>query len=148
MAPTIRLESSDRQVFVVDINVARQALEIKNQLGGCGYAEGDFLTVPLHHVNGATLSKVITWCAEQQNDVPAEEKGRALDIESWDIRTLVEVILAANYLMIERLFDEATKRVHGMRWEQIENASYEATVGENDWTREKKVSMLKSFCVI
>ncbi|VEL23905.1 unnamed protein product [Protopolystoma xenopodis] len=125
--PTIKLASSDGEIFEVDIAVARQSLTIKTMLDELGIEEdNEEEPVPLSNVNAAILRKVIQWCTYHKDDPPAQEddenkERRTDDIPSWDQEflrvdqgTLFELILAANYLDIRGLLDVCCKSVASM----------------------------------
>ena len=111
--PTIRLQSSDGEVFPVDVDIARQSVTIKTMLEDLGMDEEDEEVVPLPNVNAAILKKVIQWATYHKDDPPLPEddenkEKRTDDICSWDADflkvdqgTLFELILAANYLDIK-----------------------------------------------
>ncbi|CAG0890321.1 unnamed protein product [Darwinula stevensoni] len=123
--PNIRLESSDGEVFEVDVEIAKQSVTIKTMLEDLGMDE-DEDRVPLPNVNGAILKKVIQWCTYHKDDPPAADdednkEKRTDDISSWDADflkvdqgTLFELILAANYLDIKGLLDVTCKTVANM----------------------------------
>ena len=57
--PNIKLQSSDGEVFVVPVEVARQSVTIKTMLDDLGMEEDDDdEIVPLPNVNAAILKKV------------------------------------------------------------------------------------------
>jgi len=59
--PTIRLQSSDGEVFPVDIEIAKQSVTIKTMLEDLGIDEDEEEIVPLPNVNAAILKRVINW---------------------------------------------------------------------------------------
>ncbi|EHA98142.1 S-phase kinase-associated protein 1 [Heterocephalus glaber] len=95
--PSIKLQSSDEEIFEVDVEIA--SLNIKN---------------------------VIQWCIHPKDDPPLPEydenkEKRTDDIPVWDQEflkvdqgTLFEHILAANYLDINGLLDVTYKTVANM----------------------------------
>ena len=111
--PTIKLQSSDGEVFPVDVEIARQSVTIKTMLEDLGMEEDEDEVVPLPNVNAAILKKVIQWATYHKDDPPPPEddenkEKRTDDISSWDSDflkvdqgTLFELILAANYLDIK-----------------------------------------------
>merc|ERR1712209_13313 len=111
--PTIRLQSSDGEVFPVEIEIAKQSVTIKTMLEDLGIDEDEEEIVPLPNVNAAILKKVIQWATYHKDDPPPPEddenkEKRTDDISSWDSDflkvdqgTLFELILAANYLDIK-----------------------------------------------
>merc|ERR1711952_461915 len=87
--PTIRLQSSDGEVFPVDVDIARQSFTIKTMLEDLGMDEEDEEVVPLPNVNAAILKKVIQWATYHKDDPPLPEddenkEKRTDDISSWD----------------------------------------------------------------
>ena len=113
--PSIKLQSSDGEVFSVDVEIAKQSVTIKTMLEDLGMDEDDEEVVPLPNVNAAILKKVIQWATYHKDDPPLPEddenkEKRTDDICSWDADflkvdqgTLFELILAANYLDIKVL---------------------------------------------
>ena len=111
--PSIKLQSSDGEVFPVDVEIAKQSVTIKTMLEDLGMDEEDEEVVPLPNVNAAILKKVIQWATYHKDDPPLPEddenkEKRTDDICSWDADflkvdqgTLFELILAANYLDIK-----------------------------------------------
>lgn len=114
--PTIKLQSSDGEVFPVDVDIARQSVTIRTMLEDLGMEEEEDEVVPLPNVNAAILKKVIQWATYHKDDPPPPEddenkEKRTDDISSWDSDflkvdqgTLFELILAANYLDIKVTF--------------------------------------------
>merc|ERR1711976_792201 len=104
------LQSSDGEVFPVDVGIAKQSVTIKTMLEDLGMDDDDEEVVPLPNVNAAILKKVIQWSTYHKDDPPLPEEElmkRTDDICSWDADflkvyqgTLFELILAANYLDI------------------------------------------------
>ena len=111
--PSIKLQSSDGEVFPVDVEIAKQSVTIKTMLEDLGMDDDDEEVVPLPNVNAAILKKVIQWATYHKDDPPLPEddenkEKRTDDICSWDADflkvdqgTLFELILAANYLDIK-----------------------------------------------
>ena len=124
--PSIKLQSSDGEIFPVDVLIAKQSVTIKTMLEDLGMDEEDEEEVPLPNVNAATLKKVIQWASYHKDDPPLPEdddnkEKRTDDISSWDTDflkvdqgTLFELILAANYLDIKGLLDVTCKTVANM----------------------------------
>lgn len=136
---TVKLSSSDEQVFEVDLEIAKCSITIKNILEGTkrilflsmrptehSFADiGETETpIPLTNVTGALLKKILEYCQyhrEHPLDAPADgakEERRLDDIIPWDQAfcnvdqpTLFGLILAANYLDIKPLLDLTCKTV-------------------------------------
>lgn len=123
--PNIKLQSSDKEIFEVDVEIAKASATIKTMLDDLGMSEEEEI-VPLPVVNSTILKKIITWATYHKDDpVVAEEDDtkdkRTDDISSWDADflkvdqgTLFELILAANYLDIKGLLDLTCKTVANM----------------------------------
>jgi len=124
--PNIKLQSSDGEVFDIDVEIAKQSITIKTMLDDLGMDEGEEEIVPLPNVNAAIMRKVVQWCTYHKDDPPAPDdddnkEKRTDDISSWDADflkvdqgTLFELILAANYLDIKGLLDVTCKTVANM----------------------------------
>lgn len=124
--PTIKLQSSDGEIFEVDVEIAKASVTIKTMLEDLGMDEEEEEVVPLPNVNAAILRKVIQWASHHKDDpAPPEDdekkEKRTDDISSWDADflkvdqgTLFELILAANYLDIKGLLDVTCKTVANM----------------------------------
>jgi len=121
--PNIKLQSSDGEVFDVDVEAAKCSVVISPMLENLDEEE----VVPLPNVNSAILRKVIEWATYHKDDPPLpeddenKEKHSDLTISSWDAdflkvdqETLFELILAANYLDIKGLLAVTCKRVGQM----------------------------------
>lgn len=124
--PIIKLQSSDGEIFEVDVEIAKASVTIKTMLEDLGMDDDEEEVVPLPNVNAAILKKVIQWATYHKDDPPAPEddenkEKRTDDISSWDADflkvdqgTLFELILAANYLDIKGLLDVTCKTVANM----------------------------------
>ncbi|XP_059534891.1 S-phase kinase-associated protein 1-like [Myotis daubentonii] len=125
--PSIKLQSSDGEIFEVDVEISKQSVTIKTMLEDLGMDDGgDDDPVALPNVNAVILKKVIQWCAHHKDDPPPPEddenkEKRTDDIPVWDQEffkvdqgTLFELILAANYLNIKGLLDVTCKTVANM----------------------------------
>jgi S-phase kinase-associated protein 1 len=121
---TIKLESSDEQVFEIDRTLAEMSVTVKHMLDDLD-ADSDN-PIPLPNVCGKILGKVIEYCKyhHEHPDAPLDEKKnekKSDDIVPWDKdfcdvdqSTLFEMILAANYLDIKPLLDLTCKTVANM----------------------------------
>ncbi|KAM8711212.1 hypothetical protein ACLKA7_000362 [Drosophila subpalustris] len=161
--PIIRLESSDKEIFDTDTEIAKCSETIKTALEDLG-DEGDNSILPLPNVNSAILRKVLHWATYHAQDDPQEaqedenKEKRTDDISSWDADflkvdqgTLFELILAANYLNIQGLLDVTCKTcanmIKGKSLQDIREtfaiandfspAEEEKVRKENEWCEEK-----------
>lgn len=126
---TIKLQSSDNEIFECELAVAKCSGTISTMLEDLGIDEGSIdEVVPLPNVNSATLRKVIQFCnyhkldaAPSSTEEDDNKERRSDDISAWDADflkvdqgTLFELILAANYLDIHSLLDVTCKTVANM----------------------------------
>ncbi|EDV35789.1 uncharacterized protein Dana_GF12644, isoform B [Drosophila ananassae] len=123
--PIIRLESSDKEIFDIEQEIAKCSETIRTALEDLG-DESDNSVLPLHKVNSVILKKVLHWATYHKDDPQLTEEDenkekRTDDISSWDADflkvdqgTLFELILAANYLNIQGLLDVTCKTVANM----------------------------------
>ena len=63
--PSIKLQSSDGEIFSVDVEIAKQSLIIKNMLENL---LNDEEVVPLPNVDAFILRKVIQWLTYHKDD--------------------------------------------------------------------------------
>lgn len=124
--PSIKLQSSDSEVFEVDVEIAKASMTIKTMLEDLGMDDDDDEAIPLPNVTAAILKKVIDWATHHKDDPPPPEdddnkEKKSDDIAPWDQEflkvdqgTLFEIILAANYLDIKGLLDVSCKTVANM----------------------------------
>ena len=56
--PNIKLQSSDSEIFEMDIEIAKASMTIKTMLEDLGTDEEDDEPIPLPNVNAAILRKV------------------------------------------------------------------------------------------
>jgi S-phase kinase-associated protein 1 len=120
---TVKLTSGDGQEFTVPVEVAKLSDTIKHQLEDIG---GGDTGIPLPNITGAILKLVVEYCTyHQAHAEPTEEKK--FDEKKWtvedfipfdqefvkrlDQNTIIELILAANYLDIKSLLDITTKTI-------------------------------------
>lgn len=87
--PTIRLQSSDGEVFDTDEQIAKVSGTIKNMLEDCNMDGGEDAVVPLPNVNSAILRKVLQWANYHKDDPVAldddeNKEKRTDDISAWD----------------------------------------------------------------
>ena len=66
--PSIKLQSSDGEIFEVDVETVKQSVTIKTMLEDLGMDDEGDDPVPLPNVNAAILKKVIQWCTHHKVD--------------------------------------------------------------------------------
>ncbi|KAJ8022592.1 S-phase kinase-associated protein 1 [Holothuria leucospilota] len=158
--PNIKLQSSDGEVFDVDVDVAKQSITIKTMLEDLGMDEDDDEAIPLPNVNSAILGKVLEWCQFHKDDPPPPEDeenrekrtddlcGFDIDFLKVDQGTLFELILAANYLDIKGLLDASCKTVANMIKGKTPEEIRKTFNIKNDFTpaEEEQVRKENSWC--
>ncbi|KAE9596566.1 hypothetical protein Lal_00007637 [Lupinus albus] len=116
-AKKIILKSSDGVSFEVDEAVARQSETIKHLIeDGC--TENG---IPLPNVTGEILAKIVQYCKKHVETSGSEKKSNAKALCYWDAQfvkvdqaTLLDLIMAANYLNIKKLLDRTCQAVADM----------------------------------
>ncbi|XP_044762283.1 S-phase kinase-associated protein 1-like [Coccinella septempunctata] len=118
--PLINLQSSEGDVFSVEVEVAIVSLTIKTMLDTLGMEGIEYEIVPLPNVDSDTLARVIDWSTYHQNDPPLEEDDEFY-LCDWDYQfldvdteTIFNLARASNYLDIPSLL-EATSVVMAER---------------------------------
>ncbi|KAF9689576.1 hypothetical protein SADUNF_Sadunf01G0106500 [Salix dunnii] len=105
----ITLRSSGGETFEVDEAVALKSTTIKRMIGETSSGNREVITLPI--VSGNILAKVLQYCEKHTADgksIADQELGTwDADFVKLDKDTLFQLILAANYLGIERLVDLA-----------------------------------------
>eukprot|EP00057_Strongylocentrotus_purpuratus_P035446 XP_799167.4 PREDICTED: S-phase kinase-associated protein 1 isoform X1 [Strongylocentrotus purpuratus] len=158
--PNIKLQSSDGEVFEVDVEVARQSVIIKTMLVDLGMDEEDDDAIPLPNVNSTILKKVLQWCHYHKDDPPPPEDDENREKRTDDIcahdqeflkvdqGTLFELILAANYLDIKGLLDATCKTVANMIKGKTSEEIRKTFNIKNDFTpaEEEQVRKENSWC--
>ncbi|CAG5104300.1 Similar to Skp1: S-phase kinase-associated protein 1 (Rattus norvegicus) [Cotesia congregata] len=127
MDATVQLQSSDEQIFEVEIKVALMSATIKVMLETLGMeGEVNDEVIPVTNVKGTILEKVVEWCKKHVDDEDKPElddnhEKRSDDIPEWDVdflkvdqQTLFAIIRAANFLDIKGLMDVTCKTVANM----------------------------------
>uniref|UniRef100_A0A2K5XYE4 S-phase kinase-associated protein 1 n=1 Tax=Mandrillus leucophaeus TaxID=9568 RepID=A0A2K5XYE4_MANLE len=133
--PSIKLQSSDGEIFEVDVEIAKQSVTIKTMLEDLGMDdEADDDPVPLPNVNAAILKKVIQWY-----DIPVWDQ----EFLKVDQGTLFELILAANYLNIKGLLDVTCKTVANMIKRKTPEEIRKTFNIKNDFTEEEEAQVRK-----
>ncbi|KAG5228615.1 SKP1 protein [Salix suchowensis] len=106
----ITLRSSGGESFEVDEAVAVESRTIKRMIEETSASNREVITLPI--VSGSILAKVLRYCEKHTGD----DKSIAEELRAWDADfvqldddTLFQLILAANYLGVERLVDLASE---------------------------------------
>ena len=132
--PSIKLQSSDGEIFPVDMEVACKSITIKAMLEDLGmylnYNPLLKINVPIQNVNAVTLKKIIEWLTYHKDDPISpnatedgeanlfQAKAKLIEMSNWDqeflqvdIDTLSNLIYAASFLDIKGLLDVCCKRI-------------------------------------
>nr|XP_054353010.1 S-phase kinase-associated protein 1-like [Pongo pygmaeus] len=153
--PSIKLQSSDGEIFEVDVEIAKQSVTIKTMLEDLGMDDEGDDPVPLPNVNAAVVKKVIQWYTHHKDDPPPPEddenkEKQTDDIPVWDQEflkvaqgTLFELILAANYLDIKGLLDVTCKTIANMIKGRTPEEIRRTFNTKNDFTEEEEAQVRK-----
>lgn len=137
----------DGEEFLVTHDLARQVGVVKIRMEETGMSVDD--VIPLHHVDGSTMRKVLEFCKYHQADTDYEplmkQQSRPELLTEWDRElcttdktVLFKLILAANHLDVPRLLEVASRLVAEMMNDMTEE-QLKAEFGiEEDYTPEEK----------
>ena len=149
---TMTLRSSDGQEFVVQSETFAAASGLIRNLLEDDLALG---VIPLPKITGRILSRVVDYCnrhyadAEAATYVASPFSSGDPDLERFDADfiggvdqdTLIDLILAANYLDVQRLLDLACKTVADqMRGKTVEEMRAHFNI-VNDYTPEEEAEV-------
>ena len=156
--PKINLESNDKTVFSVDVEVAKKSITLRDLMMNYGIEEtgdedGD--PIPLLHVDAANLEKLLHWAEEHKDDPPAptddETKYRTDNISDFDKEffnmdqaALLQLIHAANFMNMPDLLLTACKTVANIIKERTVPEIREYFHIENDFTPEQEEHVKQS----
>lgn len=163
----VKLTTSDDKEFEVPLAIAKMSETVKHMIDDIGADT----SIPLPNVNSAVMTKVIEWCKQHVNDPAPEPKTetkpdektdekktdekktdekRTDDISAWDQdffkvdqSTLFEIILAANYLDIQRLLQLGCKTVANMIKGKTPEEIRKTFNIKNDFTPEEEEQVRK-----
>lgn len=116
----IKVTSSDNQTFEAEEKVLFQSALIKNIVSDLDNSDQE---IPLANVTGCILKKIIKYAEHHKDDEPVKEEAptNSAIADKWDIEfmnlpkdTILEIILAANYLDMENLLNLGCKTVANM----------------------------------
>ncbi|XP_002132464.2 S-phase kinase-associated protein 1-like [Drosophila pseudoobscura] len=114
----IALESSDGEVFVVDVKVVNFSKVLRTMLQSSWLVD-DGKPVVLSNITGAILRMVLDWIQYHQDDPQGTEAAeKSSELQEWDANfvnvdqdTLFKLIMAAYFLKIKGLVDVTCKAV-------------------------------------
>ncbi|XP_059442133.1 SKP1-like protein 1 [Corylus avellana] len=105
----VKLKASDDKTFEVEEAVAVQCGTLKNMVDD-GYGND---TIPLPNVDGKILGMVLEWCKKHVDDKITKDELSKYEDEFVEVDQvdLYDLLMAANYLLIQGLLDRVLKRV-------------------------------------
>ncbi|CAK1551723.1 unnamed protein product [Leptosia nina] len=135
--PNIKLQSSDNEIFDVDVEIAKCSVTIKTMLEDLGMDDDEEEVVPLPNVNSAILKKVIQWATYHKDDPPLPEddenkEKRTDDISSWD----ADFLKVDQGNMIKGKTPEEIRKTFNIK-NDFTAAEEEQVRKENEWCEEK-----------
>lgn len=132
---TVKIITSDNQMFEIPKEHAILSSTIRNMLEDLE----DDSVVPVPNVDAKTFSKVAQFCkfrCEEHTEKETNEfEKEFLDMETSDV---FNVILAANYLNIEKLLDASCRSVADMIKGKTPEEIRETFNIQNDFTPEEE----------
>ncbi|KAF8075475.1 hypothetical protein N665_1091s0004 [Sinapis alba] len=139
----IVLKSSDGESFVVEEAVARQSTIISFLVEEFPNQE-----LPFTNMTSDILGKVMEYCKKHvvEDDDGGGASSSSDDLKKWDEKfvveidqpTLMDLLMAANYLHIQSLFDVTCQKVADMIAACNDEKEIRATFNiENDFTEEE-----------
>ncbi|CAH8266586.1 unnamed protein product [Arabidopsis lyrata] len=141
----IVLTSSDGESFEVEEVVARKLQIVGHMLeDDCVINE-----IPLQNVTGDILSMVIEYCKTHVDEEESEEAQTKLKtwdeefMKKFDIKTLLQIILAANYLNVKGLLDLVSQTIADTIKDYTPEQIREVFGVENDYTEEEEAEVRK-----
>ena len=154
--PFIKLQSSDGEIFSVELAIARKSITIKTMIEDLKLEENDENLVPLPNLTSQVLKMIIEWCTYHK-DEPAppeveETKGNGVVITTWDHdflevdqSKLFELVLAANFLDIKGLIKIGCKTIANMIGEKSPEDIRKSFNIKNDFTPEQEEKIRKQL---
>ncbi|XVE67171.1 hypothetical protein DITRI_Ditri08aG0139200 [Diplodiscus trichospermus] len=139
----IILRSSDKEIFEVVEAVAMESQTIKNLIEDVSSDD----VIPLDNVTARILAKVLEYCKKHVDAAAANENKNTTDDElnAWDAdfvkvdqNTLVDLIMAANFLNIKSLLDLTCKTVADMIRGKTPEEIRQTFNIKNDYTPEEE----------
>lgn len=152
--PQIKLETYEKEVFDIDLDIAKKFGKLVPVLGEL---VNDDKPLTIKTINSGTLKKIITWCTYHKDDPIAPEdddnrhKQSTEEVSSWDDKFLQEegqsalfdLISAAHTLEIEGLLDVACKVVANMiKGKSTEDIRKTFNI-KNDFTQQEEEQVKK-----
>lgn len=112
---TVQIKCSDGELFDVEIEVAKMSGTIKTMMAilGCNDVTREQQVLSLPNIEGDTFRKVLEWVRHHMNEPAPDQNQNEWNANFLDVDpcTLLELIMAANYLSIEGLFDVVSDAV-------------------------------------
>ncbi|KAJ1348847.1 hypothetical protein KIN20_021517 [Parelaphostrongylus tenuis] len=125
-ATVVKIATDDGENFDVPLDVLRLSRTISIMLQDLTLDSDSNDPLPISNVPGPIMRKVLQWCTYHKDDSPSINdldchKKCTDDISSWDMEflkvdqeTLLEIVLAASYLVIKGLLDITCNTVANM----------------------------------
>ena len=82
---SIKLQSSDGEIFDIKVQIAKCSGTIKTMLKGLGFDDQEDELIPLPNVNSAILHKVLQWAAYHKDDPASADDDENKEKRTNDI---------------------------------------------------------------
>ncbi|PRP85976.1 S-phase kinase-associated protein 1 [Planoprotostelium fungivorum] len=159
---SISVTTSDDQTIQLSRKHAQMSQTINSMLEDSVGADQE--AIPLPNVSSEVLKKVIDWCTHHENDPAPVEKVKKLNkkreykaknstiSDEWDknfvnaeLRVIVDILLAANYLDVKGLFELMCKHIANELKGKTPDQIRERFGIQDDLTEEDKAAMRKAW---
>ena len=122
MSLSIKLQSSDGEIFTVDAATIEQMVTIQTMIDHEDEDSDEVTPVPT--VKAKVLEKIIQWIEYHKIDHEKTEKTSwCIQYFNVELKKKFEIIIAADYLEVKSLLFESCRNVLiNNRWETIEDA--------------------------
>ncbi|XP_057471175.1 SKP1-like protein 11 [Actinidia eriantha] len=137
---TLTLKSMiNNEEFVVDEHVALQSVTIKNMVDSDCAGE----VIPVPTISGEILALVIEYCKNHANPSASEDDLKKADagFVDKDIYTLIDLVLAANFLDIKGLLEVTSQKIADSIKDLPHQDVREIFQVENDYTPEEEAAV-------
>ena len=123
MSFQMKLQTSDGVIFSVDAATVKQMVTIQTMLDQEDENSNEVIPVPT--VSAQILEKIIQWVEYQNIDHEKKEQNTwCIEYFNLELRKKFEIIIAADYLEIHSLLNEACRTlIINNRWDIIEDTA-------------------------
>ncbi|KRZ89594.1 S-phase kinase-associated protein 1 [Trichinella sp. T8] len=150
MEVMLNVISREGRSFPISLQAAKMSLTLRDMLD-CflkGEVNNEVEAIPLQQIDSNTLHKVIRFCEHYKTEANPEEE-RSYEINEWDLtffgnnfKAVFDIVKAADYLQIHRLFDVSCKYIANFLKGKSSQEISEAFGLNNDFSRYRNDKMI------